>query len=189
MRKIIAAPLVAGLLGFAALAAPLAASAQTSTDPSAPPETTTTFTLVGPDGGTLAITAGTAADLTTSAAVAAGSPTVEGSLGDVTVTDNRANEVGWSTSVTSTEFVNGTYNSFKIPTSEVAYDAGEISPTGDVSVTPGSGPLDSDPLVMPAATTEATGVNSATWSPTVTVTLPSNAVAGIYTATITHSLG
>jgi hypothetical protein len=32
------------------------------------------------------------------------------------------------------------------------------------------------------------GVNSASWNPTVSVSVPSSAVAGTYTATITHSV-
>jgi hypothetical protein len=46
MRKLIAAPIVAGLIGFAALAAPLAASAATADDPT--PAATTASSVPSP---------------------------------------------------------------------------------------------------------------------------------------------
>jgi hypothetical protein len=35
---------------------------------------------------------------------------------------------------------------------------------------------------------EITGDNTATWSPTIRVSLPSGMAAGVYTGTITHSV-
>ena len=36
--------------------------------------------------------------------------------------------------------------------------------------------------------TNVTGNTTVTWDPTITVTIPGSAVAGAYTATITHSV-
>jgi hypothetical protein len=176
MRHIISSA-VAGAIacGFvAALAAPAAAS---------PAGTTTTFVV---NGGSLAISAPASASLGT---ISVGTATVSGSLGAVSVTDNRGLlSGGWAASVLSTSFTNGTTT---IPASSIQYTAGLPTVSSGLSaIVPGSGTLSATtPLVAQTAViTVNLGGSSATWNPTIQVTLPSALTTGTYTATITHSV-
>lgn len=189
MRKTIAAPIVAGLIGMAALAAPLAAHADT---------TPSTFTITGgslsitvPDGSTTPInlggyTLGTDTGMHISNAA----------LGAVTVTDDRATLSGsWTVGVTSTDFVTGTGTTATadrtIPAADIKYTPGSASAGINTSVTtytPGSaGALDNTTSLTAMATTSEVGSGGVTWNPTITVTLPAQVVAGTYSGTITHS--
>jgi hypothetical protein len=151
-------------------------------------------------GGTIAtfsITAGTL-DIVVPAStvalatgtIATGAPTASALLGAVSVTDNRGLLVGnWVTSVSSSAFVTGssTPNETVTP-ARIAYLAG--APTG----TTGAGvftPAVSTPLAaapVTAASYVGIGNNTATWNPTLTFTLLSSQVAGLYTGTVTHSV-
>ena len=116
MRKALAAPITAGVLGLAALAIPVAAQASSS------PDTTTTF---GVTGGSLSINTPASAPL---GAMTVGTDThVSASLGTVTVTDDRAPLRGsWTASVTSTDFTTGGGTPAEtIPAADVAYAPGE----------------------------------------------------------------
>jgi hypothetical protein len=69
----------------------------------------------------------------------------------------------------------------------VSYSAGTITKVGTATYTA------NDPSnltgVSPVVTaTGITGDNSATWNPTVTVTVPGGMAAAVYSATITHSV-
>lgn len=47
------------------------------------------------------------------------------------------------------------------------------------------------PLYPPGPVQTATnvsGINTATWNPSISVTIPANALAGTYSSTITHSV-
>jgi hypothetical protein len=74
-----------------------------------------------------------------------------------------------------------------IAASAVSYSVGTITKVGTATYTPNDpGNLTG---VSPAVTaTGITGDNSATWNPTVTVTVPGGMAAGVYSATITHSV-
>jgi len=112
---------------------------------------------------------------------------VVGSLGEVQVADNR-NAVagsGWVASVISTAFTPAVGPA--IAATYVSYSAGTIATVGTVTA------VDNEPLslsgVAPAVTaTGITGINSATWSPDITINVPAGMVAGTYYATITHSI-
>jgi hypothetical protein len=145
-------------------------------------DTTTTFTLTG---GSLTISAPAAADL---GSAAAGAATVSGNLGDVTVTDDRGALVAvWNATVQSSDFAHDTDSSFDIAATAVNYTPGV--PTGSGAVfTPGVGGLLGGALPLPAVTAAGVGNNTATWDPTVTVSLPAQSVVGTYTGTITHSV-
>ena len=184
MRKIIAAPIVAGLIGFAALAAPLAAHAA---------GTPTTFDLQGgtlsitvPDGSTTAIDLGLAH---------LSDNHVSGSLGAVTVDDERGLLSGsWDASAQSSAFVTGTTgNTTTLLASAVTYSAGTTSgSTGTGTFTAAAGGADvaigSSATVM-SASSEVGSPAGITWDPTITVALPTTGVvAGIYSGTITHSV-
>ncbi|MCM3921319.1 ice-binding family protein [Frankia sp. AiPs1] len=113
---------------------------------------------------------------------------VAGQLGTVTVTDNRdIDPAGWITTVSSTAFVSGPSS---ISPSNASYSPGEVTLTGD-DVTP---TVTNVPALSLAPgeivrATGGTGLNSAAWNPTVTVTIPAvGIIAGTYSATLTHSV-
>jgi hypothetical protein len=74
-----------------------------------------------------------------------------------------------------------------IAASAVGYTAGSITKVGTATYTA------NDPSnltgVAPAVTaTGITGDNSATWTPAINVAVPGGMAAGVYSATITHSV-
>ena len=184
---------IAAALGAAALAtsslgllAPAAHAATTG-------NTTTTFTL---SGGALSITVPASANLTPSA-VATGTPTLSGGLGNTNVTDARGNLAAtWTVTVTSTNFTTGGASANEtVPKANVSYSSGAATATtGTGAFTPGT--VASLNGTVPASQIGGTwaGVsnNSATWNPTIGVTLLNSnnttAVAGTYTGTITQSV-
>ena len=117
-------------------------------------------------------------------------------LGPVTVTDNRAlGSAAWTATVTSTEFTTtGTGGGLHmIPAGQVTYWSGPAtSSSGGGTFTPGQ-PAAANAQTLSAARvafslTGGSGVNSASWNPTLNVSVPPSVVAGTYTATITHSV-
>jgi hypothetical protein len=121
-------------------------------------------------------------------AVPLSSAQVAGQLGTVTVTDTRdIDPAGWITTVSSTAFVSGPSS---ISPSNASYSPGEVTLTGeDVTPTVTNVP---DLSVVPGEIVRATGgtgLNSAAWNPTITVTIPAvGVIAGTYSATLTHSV-
>jgi hypothetical protein len=111
---------------------------------------------------------------------------VTASLGTVTVNGTSALlGSSWAVTVTSTGFTNGTT---MIPPGSITYTAGAASASGLSLTVPGAGPL-SMPVTAQSGTV-AVGLGlpfSASWSPTIKVTVPASVTAGTYTATITHS--
>lgn len=185
MRKIIITTVITGLIGIGGVAAPMAAFAA---DPSPSPSTAadTTATL-GVTGGPLTISAGTSARLDT---VDAGQTSASGQLGDVTVDDQRAvYEEGWTASATSTDLANTTVlAAAAIPASALTYVPGDpTGSTGSATFQPGDGgTLDSS--VAAYSTSDEIGAASVSWDPTINIVVPANAVAGIYSGTVTHSV-
>jgi hypothetical protein len=165
----------------AAVGTPGAPAARPATGGS-DPATTVTFAVTS---GALTMTAPTAASL------GSGAPgsSVSSQLGTVTVTDNRALlAASWTATVASTTFTTGTATpSETIPTADAYYDPGAISTTGTITVTPTGVVLSTTPQAVVAGTAGA-GNNSASWSPRLVVTVPTSAVSGTYTGTITHSV-
>jgi hypothetical protein len=180
MRKAIVTPILAGIVAVGTVAAaPIAAQA------SAGP-TTTTF---GVTGGSLSITTPTSVNI---GSVAAGAASISGSLGTVTVTDQRANLLGsWATSVISGAFTTGGATANEtIAASNVGYTPGATTAkSGLATFTAGSTGLSNISTAQTAYTASGElGVTSVSWAPNVSVTLPSTTVAGTYTGTITHSV-
>jgi hypothetical protein len=146
--------------------------------------TTATITVTG---GALIITVpASAADLG-SRANSVGGGTISGQLGEVQVNDARsaAAGAGWVASVISTAFTPPAGPA--IAASAVSYSAGSITKVGTATYTA------NDPAglagVKPVVTASGiTGDNSATWTPTITVSVPGGMAANVYTATITHSV-
>jgi hypothetical protein len=141
--------------------------------------TTTTFTITG---GALAITM---PESKVFDAVATGAATAGGLLGDVTVADSRGVAVnGWVSTVSTTTFlsptpgVNGT-----VAVVNVGYASGPFTAhSGEGTFVAGTS------FAAPPTYTAGQGNSSTTWNPTLTLTLLSSQVAGLYTGTITHSV-
>jgi uncharacterized repeat protein (TIGR01451 family) len=115
--------------------------------------------------------------------------TAAASLGTVQVTDNRGFGANWTATVSATAFTTGTgVPRETIPVGNVSYNISGLSHTtgsatfSDVPVTTFS----TDPQAVVSATNVA-GNTSATWEPLIEVHVPPGAIAGTYTATITHS--
>ena len=144
-------------------------------------------------GGSLSITAPAAADLSAGTPINAGS--LSAPLGPVTVTDSRTGVVaGWTTTVVATDFVTGGSSLAEtIPRSGVAYWSGPATAsTGVATFLPGqpdsstAQTLEAPRVAFSAVTTA--GGTSATWNPTLIVSIPIGVVVGQYHATITHSV-
>lgn len=170
--------LVAAAAGLLPLAVALPATADT---------TGASAARITVRSGVLSITVRTDAGDLGSRSSSVGAATVRGSLGQVQVSDGRGAPAGsgWVASVTTTAFTS--LAGPAIPASAVGYTAGPIAKVGAATYTA------NDPahLTGRTAVVTATGIsgnNTATWTPTLTVTLPAGTPAGVYSATITHSV-
>ena len=113
--------------------------------------------------------------------------TISGPLGQVQVSDARSAAAGsgWVATAISTAFTPPSGPA--IPASAVGYTVGSITKVGTATYTAN----DPGNLTGVAAVVTATGItgdNSATWNPTINVTVPGGMAAGVYSATITHSV-
>lgn len=148
--------------------------------PASAADTATTDTTFNLFSGTLDVGTQKSAQLRDNIA---GTTSVRGSLGDVSVTDSRGTRAGWEVTVISSQFTSDSGT-----TSEnVSYNTGEVTTSGTVS-TKSTGDTD---VVAPATVlfgVNVSGNNTATWDPTLTVTLPADSLAGTYQATVTTSV-
>ena len=141
-------------------------------------DTTATFTLAG---GSLDVTAAAGAALDDGAP---GVASVSGSLGSVAVSDTRGSTAGWVVSASSSTFVDTAGSS----STGVSYDSGAATATSG-TVTAASAGATASAAEAPVATgTAASGNNTASFAPTLTVTLPASALAGDYQGTVTTSI-
>jgi uncharacterized repeat protein (TIGR01451 family) len=115
-------------------------------------------------------------------------------LGTVTVTDLRGMATAsWTATVTATNFVTGGGTAPEtIPLAQTTYWSGPVTATtGTGTLTPGQpNAAAAVNLTLSRTAFSRTGgspANSASWNPTLSVSVPAAAVAGTYTATITHS--
>ena len=154
------------------------------TQPAAAEETTATVTVTG---GTLSITVPADASSLGARANTVTGGTISGPLGQVQVNDARSAAAGsgWVASVISTAFTPPTGPA--IPASAVGYTAGVITQVGTATYTPNN-PANLTGVAPAVTATGITGDNSATWNPTITVAVPGGMAAGVYSATITHSV-
>jgi hypothetical protein len=171
-KHLILGATVAALLGGTALPA----SADITGTPAA---TTTTFTLTG---GDLNLSVAATATLTGEAS-GVDANTITGTLGVVTVTDARGGTANWTTSAASSTFT-GTGLSVS---NGVAYTNGTVTETGTNTVAPAVGQSITS-VASVAAATAVSGNNTASWNPTLDVSMPAGALAGDYTGTVTTSL-
>lgn len=113
--------------------------------------------------------------------------TISGSLGQVQVLDARSAPAGsgWVATVISSAFTPPA--GATIAASAVSYTAGPITKTGTATYT-ANDPGNLTGTVAAVTATGITGDNSATWTPTINVFVAGGKAAGIYSATITHSV-
>jgi hypothetical protein len=137
-----------------------------------------TVTLVG---GGLSITAPTEPGSLGTESNSLGAVQISGHLGQIEVTDSRGAPAGsgWTAAATSTAFAQAAGPS--ISAASVGYTAGEITHTANDPPTL----ADVSPVVT---ATQVSGDNTATWDPTIHVTVGANMPAGVYSGTITHSV-
>lgn len=112
---------------------------------------------------------------------------ISGPLGEVQVNDARSAAAGsgWVASAISTAFTPASGPA--IAASAVGYTAGTITKVGTATYT-ANDPSDLTAAVPVVTATGITGDNSATWNPTINVTVPGGMAAGTYSAVITHSV-
>jgi hypothetical protein len=157
----------------AAFAAGSAAPAQATT--------ATTFTLTA---GALSISAPTGSVSLGSQVAATNASTISGTLGTVTVLDQRGGTTTWTATVISTAFTPPAGPAD--PASNVSYAAGVITASPTVTATAlGASDLTGVTSVVTGA---STGISSASWNPSISVIVPPNFAPGVYLATITHSV-
>lgn len=176
------------LAGMAA-AAGLAVAVLAPPASAAPGDTTTTFTLTG---GALSVTVPSSASL---GSAATGAATTSAQLGAVTVSDLRGALLGsWTAGVTSSDFTTGagTANETIAKANADYWSGAATSSSGTAVLTPGQ-LLVANKVTLGSsrtafAATATVGNNTAAWNPTVIVNVPSSAVAGAYSGTITHSV-
>jgi hypothetical protein len=152
-----------------------------------PASADTTTATVTVTGGSLSITAPPSAGNLGSRANSVAGGTISGSLGVVQVNDARSAAAGsgWVASVISTAFTPPAGPA--IAASAVSYTTGGITKTGTATFT-ANNPQDLTGVVPAVTATGITGDNSATWNPTINVAVAGGVAAGVYSATITHSV-
>ncbi|NGY58018.1 DUF2341 domain-containing protein [Lentzea sp. NEAU-D13] len=161
---------------------PLTITASSSTSPNA----TQSFTLTV-NGGSLSITLPSTANLGSGAL----GSTVSGALGSVQVIDNRGStSASWTASVSSTTFTGAGKT---IPLANLRYWSGpSTSTTGTGTFTPGQNTSGAAQDLTASRTcftlAGGNGINQATWSPTLVVTVPITLVPATYSGTVTHSV-
>jgi hypothetical protein len=149
-----------------------------------PGQTSATITVTG---GALSISVPAAAGNLGSAADSVLGGTISGPLGVVQVNDARSAAAGsgWVATVISSAFTPPAGPA--IAASAVGYAAGAITKVGTATYT-ANDPVDLTGVVAAVTATGITGDNSATWDPTISVAVPGGMEAGVYSATITHSV-
>jgi hypothetical protein len=110
--------------------------------------------------------------------------TMAGSLGLVTVSDQRGGTTTWTVSVISGAFTPSAGPAD--PASNLSYAAGTITASANVVATaiPATDLTGQSTVVTGAST----GISTASWNPTITVIVPANFAPGVYGAVITHSV-
>ena len=155
-----------------------------TTLPASADPTSATVTITG---GVLAISVPTSAGSLGTRANTVSQGVISGPLGQVQVSDARSAAAGsgWVASAISTAFTPPSGPA--LAASLVSYTAGSIVKVGTATYTAN----DPSSLTGVAAVVTATGItgdNSATWNPTINVSVPGGMAAGVYSATITHSV-
>ena len=175
MRKITRTALA--LAGSAALVGATAMSASAATD-------TTPVTVVAV-AGVLAISAPTGTTTLTPAVPGATSTTT---LGNTTVTDERADTAGWLADVTLPALTGTSPSTVTIPTTDATYTAGTATKTGTVTVTAATVITGLGTAKTSQTATAVNGNHTATWAASLTVKMPTDVLADTYSGTMTQSV-
>lgn len=186
MRRITVVGLASAVAATLSVLAPVAANAASGS-------TNVTFTLTG---GSLTISAPSSATLTSgggSLTLGLSGQTVSANLGNTTVTDAQG-ALGHVDTVTmaASDFTDAATDTIS-KSNATAYVA-SVTPTGSLSAaTPSSTAATPSQIGNSGGASILTmtgivGTASATYNPTVTVSIPSNAVAGTYSGTITQTV-
>ena len=178
MRRMITASAAALFIGGASvLTLAVPAFAATASDTPVTVEVT---------GGGLTISAPTQSVNLGSVVTSNNDQVVRALLGNVAVTDNRAGTAGWTATASATDFT-GPQTISTSTFGSVVYTAPQATVTGTATVTPST-----ESTLYPGGrvqdATNVNGSNTATWDPTIAVTIPANALAGTYATSITHSV-
>lgn len=178
MRNITRASIA--LIGAVALTGATALSASAADD-------TATGATVSIEAGFVTIDAPLSVALDTSTALFAPGTVITGTLTGVTVTDATASTAGWNASVEISDFVT-TPATKTIPASSLTYTATTPVNSGPSTATfadvaPVTGGATA--LIQTATTN---GNNAASWNAGLSLAVPADALAGDYTATLTHSV-
>lgn len=142
------------------------------------PSTTVTYTVTS---GALTLSVPASANL------GSGAPgtQISAPIGPVTVTDNRALvSASWTVTAAETDFTSGAST---IPATRATYTTGTVTTTGTITATPTSVTLSNSGQTVVTGSA-GVGDNTATWNPTVTVSVPAGAIGGAYTGTLTQSV-
>ena len=146
---------------------------------------------VQPAAGMLSIAAPPSATLPS----ASDGTTTSAQLGTVTVTDTRGlGSASWTATVSATSFTTGAGGTGQvIPAGSVTYWSGPATATsGSGTFTPGQAAAVNAVSLSDSQTafslSGGSGGNSASWNPTLSVSVPTSVTAGTYTATITQSV-
>ncbi|QDO39853.1 hypothetical protein FNV62_18225 [Streptomyces sp. RLB3-17] len=142
------------------------------------PSTTVTYTVTS---GALTLS------VPASAALGSGAPgtQISAPIGPVTVTDDRALlSASWTATAAETDFTSGAST---IPATRATYTTGTVTTTGTITATPTSVTLSNSGQTVVTGSA-GVGDNTATWNPTVTVSVPAGAIGGAYTGTLTQSV-
>jgi hypothetical protein len=203
MRKFVATAITAGA-ALGVVLAPVAASAatahvavlasggtSTTIKPEALPQSGNTALTFQVTSGELSISVPASADLGPGSTTPTGDANpIVGSLGTVTVTDNRAAlAANWTTSASETDFTSGAHT---IPATDASYTPGDFTVTATNNPGPAAAstpPIGLSNAATPVVTTSTVdGSSIVSWDPTITITLPDDAPVGNYAGTLTHSV-
>jgi hypothetical protein len=118
-----------------------------------------------------------------------GATTGSDSLGAVTVTDARNDTINWTATVQSSPFTVVGTPTKTVAASEVTYTNGAAATTtGTVTVSPTNPVLTlADPQTVQVGS-GVSGLNTASWSPSISVAIPDGALVGTYSGTVTHAV-
>jgi hypothetical protein len=149
--------------------------------------TDTTVTINGGSNLSILVPNGSPVNVAT---VSTGSLAASGTLGNVTVTDDRgtANEI-WTASAVATNFTTGAASANEtIAATNVSYSAGtgtalagQVGAFAPAGVTPIG-------VTAPVGAWAGVGNNTVTWNPTLSFVLLPSQVAGVYSGTVTQSV-
>ena len=153
--------------------------------PASAETTAGTPTTVTVGTGELSITVPAGATLSTVTPGANSTVTV----GTTTVTDTRAGVAGWSATVALPALTGGARPAEIIPTTTASYLAATVTPTGTSTLAAPATRTDlaTTPQVSQAASA-VSGNNSAAWTGLLTVPIPAQVLADIYSGVLTQSV-